>query len=83
MGIIVKNILVEAYHSISKIKYYHRPLQQVCLIVIIKILGIKPNLAFQMFFKDIKNLMGFNGLIFILLVFGAYFQMTSLDAPFS
>ena len=82
IGIIIKNIPIEEYHSIDMVKHYHRPLQQVYSIIITEILGIKPELALQIFFKAINNLVGLNGLVFILLVFGAYPRMTELDTPF-
>ena len=80
MGIIVKNTPVEAYHSIGIVERYHRPLRRVYSIITSEIPGIKPNLALQMFFKAINNLVGPNGLIPSLLVFGAYPKMTELDA---
>lgn len=72
MGIIVKNALIEVYHSISMVEYYHRPLRQVYSIITIKILAIKPDSAFQIFFKAINNSIGPNGRVCTLLVFGAY-----------
>ena len=79
MGIIVKNAPIEANHLISMVERYYGPRRQVYLIGTSKIPGIKPNLAFQIFFQAIKNLIGPHGLIPILLVFGAYFKMTELD----
>lgn len=79
MKIIIKNILVKAHHSIGMVEYYHRPLQQVYSIIIIKIPSIKPNLALQMFLKTINNSVGSNELVFILLVFSAYPRIIELD----
>lgn len=45
IGIILKNALVEAYHSIGMVEHYHEPLRQVYSIIIIKIRGIRPDLA--------------------------------------
>ena len=45
MSIIIKNAPVEAYYSISIVEHYHRFLEQVYLIVTIKIPGIEFNLA--------------------------------------
>ena len=80
IGIIVKNALVETYHSMGIVEYYHRSLQYVYSIITTKILIIKPNLAFQRFFKAINNLVSVSGLVFTLFVFGVYFRMTELDA---
>lgn len=80
MDIIVKNALVKTYHSIGMVVRYYRSLWQVYLIITTKIPGIKPNLALQMSFKAINNLMGFNGLDATLLIFGTYPRITKLDA---
>ena len=80
MGIIIKNLPVEAHHFIGMVERYHGSLKQVYLIVTSKIPNIKPNLALQIFFKAINNLVDPNRLVLTLLVFGAYPQMTKLDA---
>lgn len=83
IGIMVQNTLVKVHHSISKVKHYHKSLQQVYSIIITEISGIKPNLILQMSFKAINDLVGFNGLVFTLLVFDSYPKITKQDAPFS
>lgn len=82
MGIIIKNAPVEAHHSISIIKRYYEPLQQVYSIVTTKIPGIEPNLVLLISFKAINNLVGPNELVPTLLVFGAYPRMIELDTQF-
>lgn len=72
MSIIVKNTQVEANYSIGMVKRYHRLLQQVYSIDTTEIPGIKLNLALQISLKAINNSVSPNGLVFILLVFGAY-----------
>lgn len=62
------------------VKHYYEFLQQVYSIINIKISGIKPKLALQIFFKAINNLMIFNRLIFTLSVFSTYYRLTELDA---
>lgn len=62
------------------VKRDHRLLQQVYFIITTKILGIKPNLALQMFFKAINSLIGPNGLVPTLLIFGAYSKITKQNA---
>lgn len=81
IDIIVKNTLIEAYNSIGIVEHYHGSLEPVYSIVTIKIPDIKLNLAFQMFFKAINNLVGLNRLISTLLVFGANLRMTKLYTP--
>ena len=61
------------------VEHYHRPLQQVYSIIITEILIFKFDLAFQMFFKTIKNFVSPNRLVFILLVFSTYPRITKLD----
>ena len=80
MGIIIKNALVEAHHSISTVKHYYRLLQQVYSIITNEILGIKRELALQISYKIINDLVGHNGLVPTLLVFGTYPSMSELDA---
>ena len=76
MEIIVKNIPIKVHYSIGMVKRYYKPFQQVYSIVTIKIPGIEPNLAFQIFFKAINNSVSPNGLVSILLVFDIYSRMT-------
>lgn len=64
------------------IEHYYRFLQQVYFIINIKILSIELNLAFEMFFKAINNLMSLYKPVFTLLAFGVYLKMTKLDASF-
>ena len=45
MGIIIKNALIEAHHSIGIVKCYHGPLEYVYSIITTKISGIEPELA--------------------------------------
>lgn len=80
MGIIVKNALVEIYHSIGIIKCYHGFLQQIYSIITSKIPSIKLNLALQIFLKAINDLISPDWLVLTLIVFSLYFRMTKLDA---
>lgn len=81
MGITVRNVPVEAHHSIGKVERYHGPLRRIYTIIATEIPGIDPELALQMAFKAINDSVGPNGLVPTLLVFGAYPRMTELDAP--
>ena len=79
----MKNVSVETHHSIGQIERYHEFLRKVYLIIISKIPGIDPNLELQMTLKTVNDSVEFHGLVFILLIFGAYSRMTKLDAFFS
>ena len=81
MEIIIKNILVEAYHSIGLVKRYHGPLRRIYSIFTANLPGIKPDLALQIFFKALNDLAASNGLVPTFLVFGAYSCMTDMEAP--
>ncbi len=81
MGIIIVNTPVEAHHSIGIVKRYHGPLQQVYSIITTEILSIEPELALWLSFKTINDSVSPNGIVFTLLVFGAYLRITELDAP--
>ena len=81
MGIIVKNVPVEAHHSIGLVERYHGPLRRAYSIITAEIPGIEPELALQMAFKALNDSVGPNGLVPTLLVFGAYPRMTEMDAP--
>ena len=80
IGIIIKNALMEAHHSMGMVERYHEPLRQAYSIITTEIPSIKPDLALQMSFKAINNSIGPNGLVSTLLVFGAYPKMTEHDA---
>lgn len=79
MVIIVKNVSVEAYHSIRLVERYHGPFCQLYNIITAKLPGTKPELALQIFFKAINNSVGPNSLVPTLLVFGAYPHMANID----
>lgn len=57
MEIIFINILVKANYSIRLIEYYHGSFYQVYMMITAKILEIKLELAFQISFKALKNLL--------------------------
>lgn len=83
IGIIVKNVLVEAHHFIRLIKRYHDPLCQIYSIITTKLLRIKSEVTLQMFFKTLNDSARLNGLVPTLLVFSAYFCMINIDTPSS
>ncbi len=63
------------------VERYHDSLRRVYSIIVAEILDIDPNSALQMTFKALNDSAGLNGLVPILLVFGAYLRMTEMDAP--
>lgn len=80
MGIIVKNIPVEAQYFINMVEHYYKPLRQVYSIIIIKISGIQPNLVLEISFKAINNLVGPNRLVFTPLIYSTYPKKIKQDA---
>ena len=80
MGIVVKNVLVEAHYSIGLIERHHGFLRRVYTIITTEIPGIDPELALQMAFKALNDSARLNGHVPTLLVFDAYLRMTDMDA---
>ena len=80
MKIIVITILVETYHSIRLVECYQDLFHQIYNIIIAKLLKIKPEFVLQIFFKAFNDSIGLNGLVPTLLVFGADFCMTIINA---
>ena len=72
---------VEAHNSIGKVERYHNPLRRAYKIIRaeLKDEGIDDEVCLQMAVKAINDTAGPNGLVLILLVFGAYPRMTSAD----
>ena len=61
------------------VEHYHGLLWQIYSIITNKISSIEFDLAFQMYYKAINNLIGPNGLVLTLLVFCAYPRMIKRD----
>jgi hypothetical protein len=76
-------VLVEAHNSISIVKRYHGPIWRVYQIIVSEIPELDKDIALQMAFKAINNSAGPDGLVPMLLVFGAYPRMIKSDAPSS
>lgn len=83
MGIIVKNVPIQAHHFIYMVEHYHGPLRRVYFIITLEISSIKPDLVLQMFSKAINDSASPNKLVSTLLVFGVYPRMTGQDASSS
>lgn len=83
MRIIVKNVLVEAYHFIGLVAHYYSPFCQIYSIIILELPRIKSKLVLQMSFKALNDLVRPNGLVPILLIFGVYFCITNINVSLS
>jgi hypothetical protein len=72
-------VLVEAYYSIGKIKYYYNPLQQTYKVISkeFRSTNTSNKIKLQIVIKTINDLIGPDNIILILLVFGAYLRITN------
>jgi hypothetical protein len=61
--------------------YSHGSQQQVYQIIVVELPGIDRDTVLQMVFKALNDIIGPDGLVPTLLVFGAYPRMTELNAP--
>ncbi|CAD6501641.1 BgTH12-01891 [Blumeria graminis f. sp. triticale] len=80
VGSTTKSVPVEAHNSVGVVERYHGPLRRIYQIITAEIPGINKALALKMTFKAINDSVGPNGLVPILLVFGAYPRMVKEDA---
>jgi hypothetical protein len=74
-------VLVEAHHLIGKLKRYYTIVRKAYNCITTKILGLNREMALQMSFKAINDSVSPNRLVFTLLVYGAYPQMTEYNPP--
>jgi len=72
---------VKAHNSVRMVERYYGPLRRIYYIIITELPDIGKDIALQMAFKAINDLVGPNGLIPTLLVFRAYPRMVESDAP--
>jgi hypothetical protein len=77
----MKAVLVEAHNFISIVERYYSLSQQVYQIIVVELFRIDRNTVLQIVFKAFNDTTGLDGLISILLVFGAYLRITELNAP--
>jgi len=61
------------------VERYYRPIRRAYSIIIAKIPSISKDIALQMAFKAINNIIGPNRLVLTLLVYGAYPQITEYN----
>jgi hypothetical protein len=81
MGVGTKGVPVEAYNSIGMVERYHGLIRRVYQIIVSEIPELDKDMALQMAFKAINDLAGLDGLVLMLLVFGAYLRMVESDVP--
>jgi len=68
----IKEVLVKAHNSVRKVKRYHALLRRVYQILGIKLPNTPKELILQIAIKAVNDLVGPNGIMPTLLVFGAY-----------
>ena len=68
----VKEVSVKVYNSIKKVEWYYILLHYVYEIISLELKGASKELTLQMAVKAVNNSTSPDGLIPILLVFGAY-----------
>jgi di/tripeptidase len=83
MAIEVKEVPVEAHNSVGQVKRYHAPLRHAYEIIQDKLEDkhIDKEIMLQMAVKAINDSAGPDGIVPILLVFGAYPRLTEMDPP--
>jgi hypothetical protein len=63
------------------VKRYYKLIRRAYSIIINKILNISKDIALQIAFKAINNIIGLNSIILTLLIYGAYLRITKHDPP--
>jgi hypothetical protein len=78
----VKEVLVEAYNSVGKIKQYHGFLRRAYKIICNELRDTETSakMSLQIAVKTVNDSVGPDGIIPILLVFGAYPRITNNSA---
>ena len=76
MAIDVKAVPVEAHNSVEKVERYHSVFKQAFEIIQSDFIRLNLEVALQIAIKTINDIASPNGIVSILLVFGAYFRIT-------
>ena len=83
MAIKIKQVLVEAYNSVSKVERYYTPLRRAFKVIRNDLRGsVSDEDILQIAVKAVNDIAGPNSIILTLLVFSAYPRMTK-DSPIS
>jgi hypothetical protein len=80
ISIKVKIVLVKSYNFIGIVKRYHGLIWHAYSIIIIKIQGINKDMALQMAFKAINDIVRLNGIVLTLLVYNTLPRIVEYDA---
>jgi len=72
MAIKVKEVPIKAYNSVGKVERYYTLLRRVYKIISLELEDASEELTLQMAIKAVNNSASLDGLVPILLVFGAY-----------
>ena len=84
MAIIIKAVPVKAHWSIEIVERFHPVLRRVYKVIMKDLTNvdakISKKLKLQMTIKTVNDTAGPNGLVFTLLIFGAYSRMHYLDS---
>jgi hypothetical protein len=83
MGVGIKGVPVKAYNFIGMVERYHSLIWRAYQIIVSEIPELNKDMALQMAFKAINDSAGPDGLVLMLLVFGAYPRIIESDAPSS
>jgi len=77
-------VLIEAHNSVGIVERYYSLIRRAYLIITTEISSLEKDIVLQIAFKAINDSAGLNGLILILLVYGALPRMTEYDllSPF-
>ena len=77
-------MLIEAHNSVGIVERYYSLIRRAYLIITTEISSLEKDIVLQIAFKAINDSAGLNGLILILLVYGALPRMTEYDllSPF-
>jgi hypothetical protein len=83
MAIKVKEVPIKAHNSVGQVKRYYAPLRRTYEIIQNKLENkhIDKEIMLQMAVKAINDSAGPDGIVPILLVFGAYPRLTEIDPP--
>lgn len=83
MGIIVKEVPIEAHNSVGLVERYHQPLKRAYEIISddMKDMKVSREMVLLMAQKAANDSAGPDGIIPTLLVFGAFPRLTHLDSP--
>jgi hypothetical protein len=78
-GTKIKIVLVEAYYLVGIVEWYYNMVRRAYKIIIAEIKGINKDVVLQMAFKVINDTVGLDGIVPILLVYGALPRMSEYD----